>query len=95
LNLEFSHRINKIESSYYVDLIFDHKVTSTVFIIKFPLDSYWELQFSNPEKGPKPEDNYRHHDKAGYRLLMHYMYPLFAATLLLSNIHFPVHKPPN
>jgi len=42
-------------------LSFDHKVTlSIVIILKIevsPIDSYWELQFSNPEKDPKSEEN--------------------------------------
>jgi len=41
-------------------LSFDYKVTpSIIFILKIEvsLDSHWELQFSNPEKGPKLQEN--------------------------------------
>ena len=46
---------------YHVDSSFDHKVTlSIVIILKIevsPIDSHWKIQFSNPEKGPKSEEN--------------------------------------
>ena len=40
---------------YTVDSSFDCKVTSAIIILKsrFPLDSHWELRFSNPKKNRK------------------------------------------
>ena len=54
---------------YHVDSSFDHKVTSSIVIILkievSPIDSHWKIQFSNPEKGPKSEENDRY-QKTGY-----------------------------
>jgi len=45
-------------------LSFDHKLTSSIIILKIEVSHRQPLgtpQFSNPEKGPKSEEN-----KAGY-----------------------------
>jgi len=44
----------------HVSCSFNHKVMSSIIIIikiEVPLDSHWEFQFSNSEKGPKSEEN--------------------------------------
>jgi len=44
-------------------------MSSIVIILKIevsPRGSHWELQFSNPEKCPKSEENDPRYQKAGY-----------------------------
>ena len=41
--------------------------TFPMTVYKVPQDSHWKLQFSNPENGPKSEENDPpHYQKAGY-----------------------------
>jgi len=50
-------------------LSFYHKVTSPIVIIlkiEVSLDNHREVQFSNPEKGPKSEENDPRYQEAGY-----------------------------
>ena len=63
-------KINKmIAQTYHVDTSFDHKVMSSIIILKIEVSPRqpctWELQFSNPEKGPKSEENDTLHGLAG------------------------------
>ena len=46
---------------YHVDSSFDYIVTLSIIIISKIKDSDWELQFSNPKRGLKSEENDPHY----------------------------------